>query len=545
MKLSALFLLIVVCLSFAGCGGDGGNELPPSVNLPNKPFGLCFGPFPDGLNPDNGDVQTVEEVSKLLDIVKPYTSVIRTYTCAPLKDSTESIPSLAKKKGFTVYGGAWINNNSTTNDREVGYLIAEYKKGNVDLAIVGSEVMLRGDLQASALITYIRQVKAVGAPVTFDDVFNAVNSNPTIVAECDKIMINIYPYWSGVNIESAFTDFLGDYNSVKAKYPGKEIIIGETGWPSGGNNVGQAVPNPANALTYLDKILNWSNAKGIKCVYFEFINEPWKEAKEGPQGRHWGICTEDGVLKPGVLDIFKKTPVYIEPPIIPSISIANASFVEGNAANVVKIPVTLSEITTTTVTVGYQAQSVTTNDADFVLTPGTLTFSPGQTSKDISLTINGDSIVEPNETLKIVLYNPVNATITKVDADITITNDDHPVSLTIDSCPAIGSGENITGHCYGVTSSDYKIVVYIKVNGGWWIKPYFNSPLTTINADGSWSCDVTTGGIDSTATEIAIYQVVAGYDPPTDPGELDQSKIFLRTTIDRNVMPAFPLVITK
>jgi len=63
------------------------------------------------------------------------------------------------------------------------------------------------------------------------------------------------------------------------------------------------------------------------------------------------------------------------------------------------------------------------------------------------------------------------------------------------------------------------VAVYINVSGGWWTKPYFAQPLTSIAPDGTWSCDITTGGNDSSATEIAAYLVPAGYNPPLLSGQ--------------------------
>lgn len=61
---------------------------------------------------------------------------------------------------------------------------------------------------------------------------------------------------------------------------------------------------------------------------------------------------------------------------------------------------------------------------------------------------------------------------------------------------------------------DCRVAVYIKVGNGWWTKPYWNNPLTIILPNGSWICDITTGGIDSQATAIAAFLFPFGYDPP-------------------------------
>ena len=50
-----------------------------------------------------------------------------------------------------------------------------------------------------------------------------------------------------------------------------------------------------------------------------------------------------------------------------------------------------------------------TAGADYKLPAGTVTFSPGQTSKDITLRIVNDKVREPSEKIQIGLSSPVNA----------------------------------------------------------------------------------------------------------------------------------------
>ncbi|MBI5115221.1 hypothetical protein HZA56_01995 [Candidatus Poribacteria bacterium] len=77
--------------------------------------------------------------------------------------------------------------------------------------------------------------------------------------------------------------------------------------------------------------------------------------------------------------------------------------------------------------------------------------------------------------------------------------------------PEINTFDNLYGKVVNVIPSDYRIVVYIKVGSTWWVKPYAAWPLTTIGSDGGWVADVTTGGIDQTATEYAIFLVEPDY----------------------------------
>ena len=85
------------------------------------------------------------------------------------------------------------------------------------------------------------------------------------------------------------------------------------------------------------------------------------------------------------------------------------------------------------------------------------------------------------------------------------------LSFNFTSVPPMGSSNNLKGNLLHVLPSDYKVFCWINVNGFWWPKPTFAEPLTKITANGSWECDITTGGGDTTATEIRAYLVTSSY----------------------------------
>ncbi len=110
----------------------------------------------------------------------------------------------------------------------------------------------------------------------------------------------------------------------------------------------------------------------------------------------------------------------------PTISISNKSVTEGNSGTTaMKFKVTLSAASLSQVEVNYAtADSIATATSDYVATSGTLKFNAGQTSKNITVLINGDTQPEKNEKLKLILSAPVNATIADGLGIGTIRNDD-------------------------------------------------------------------------------------------------------------------------
>jgi Calx-beta domain/Putative Ig domain len=117
---------------------------------------------------------------------------------------------------------------------------------------------------------------------------------------------------------------------------------------------------------------------------------------------------------------------------------------EGNSGTKqVLIPVHLSGPSAVAVTFSYTTVdgTATVADNDYVPASGTLSFAPGETTKNIVVEVVGDTKYEADELFKVVISNPVNATLlgpTPGFADtgtIQIVNDDASVPVAITSGP--------------------------------------------------------------------------------------------------------------
>ncbi len=119
---------------------------------------------------------------------------------------------------------------------------------------------------------------------------------------------------------------------------------------------------------------------------------------------------------------------------LPVVSIHDASANEGNSGTtVVSVLLTLDSAPTSQVTVnwGTLAGSAVAG-VDFVAASGTATFSAGQTSTTIQVTVVGDTDIEPSETFQIMLSMPLGMTIGDGGALVTIVNDDSaPTTPTV------------------------------------------------------------------------------------------------------------------
>ncbi|MCH2534680.1 MAG: hypothetical protein MK008_09595 [Bdellovibrionales bacterium] len=118
----------------------------------------------------------------------------------------------------------------------------------------------------------------------------------------------------------------------------------------------------------------------------------------------------------------------------PSLSIADVSVAEDTGT--VDVSVSLSYASEETISVDYTSAddgAVSSGPyIDFTNSSGTLTFTPGQTTKTITLNINNDSLDELDESFNVNLSNPVNASsITDNSAQVTITDNDLPPTVSI------------------------------------------------------------------------------------------------------------------
>jgi hypothetical protein len=85
-----------------------------------------------------------------------------------------------------------------------------------------------------------------------------------------------------------------------------------------------------------------------------------------------------------------------------------------------------------------------------VFKQGTLTFAPGETVKHVGVKVNGDTRIEPNETLFLVLFDPLNARIADAVGTGLIRNDDSLNDLVDGPFTGSGTIEFSSPRCGGV-----------------------------------------------------------------------------------------------
>ena len=74
------------------------------------------------------------------------------------------------------------------------------------------------------------------------------------------------------------------HKQVAAAFPGKEILIGEAGWPSRGRMRDGALPSRINQARFFSELLDLARRENFRVNLFEAYDEPWKRAV-GRNGR--------------------------------------------------------------------------------------------------------------------------------------------------------------------------------------------------------------------------------------------------------------------
>lgn len=297
-----LLLSLVVCV-VSGVWYHLGRPvaLPPSpLAGGDKLTCVSYAPFHDDQAPFTRGLRIPDEqIEADLKRLEPLTSCVRTYSALGPQGR---IAALAGKHGLKVLQGIWLNRNRAENRREIesALRLARQHPGVIEAFIVGNEVLLRGELPASAIKAYLEEVKRrSGLPVTYADVWEFWLRSPELAPATDFVTIHILPYWEDhpVPAKEAVAHVREIRERLQQAFPGKDILIGEVGWPSQGRMRAGALPSPANQALVLSGVVAAAKDGGWKVNLIEAFDQPWKRLLEGTVGGYWGLFS-DATLAP-------------------------------------------------------------------------------------------------------------------------------------------------------------------------------------------------------------------------------------------------------
>ncbi|HLX16506.1 MAG TPA: beta-(1-6) glucans synthase [Bradyrhizobium sp.] len=253
---------------------------------------VSYAPFRDDQTPLNKElIVSPEQIREDLVEIAKISNCVRTYS---VDNGLDKVPELASRVGLKVFLGVWIGNGRLKNAQlvETAVSLAKEYPGTIGAIIVGNEVLLHGDMTPSDLRELIRSVKArVNVPVTYADVWEFWLRYREVQDAVDFVTIHVLPYWEDlpVRAEDAAAHVAAIHRRLSLAFPGKEVLIGETGWPSMGRMREAALPSPVNQARVISEILHLAKHENFRVNLIEAFDAPWKRYWEGSVGGYWGL----------------------------------------------------------------------------------------------------------------------------------------------------------------------------------------------------------------------------------------------------------------
>jgi glucan 1,3-beta-glucosidase len=273
--------------------------LATPINLARAPIDpnaklqcVSYAPFRDSQTPLVLTTQIApEQIAEDLAQLAKISDCVRTYS---IENGLDQVPALASKVGLKVIQGIWLGSNRLKNLTQISTAVRLAKEypGVITSVVVGNEVLLRGEMTTADLAATIRSVKSqVMVPVTYADVWEYWLRNREIYEAVDFVTIHILPYWEDMPIraKSAAAHVDSIRKRMAVAFPGKEILIGETGWPSEGRMREGALPSRTNQARVVSEILGLAKQENFRVNLIEAYDQPWKRQLEGTVGGYWGL----------------------------------------------------------------------------------------------------------------------------------------------------------------------------------------------------------------------------------------------------------------
>lgn len=284
----------LMALSAAWLGRPVAVAEPPLARLGCVSFShpeniLFFGQRPPV---DPADIEReLTQISRWTDCVRVYSSDAR----------QEQVVPMAAKLGLKVLLGAWINSHPDTSHADLDRAIALAKKypHTVKALVVGNEVLTVKEMPIADLLPYLDEARRRSpVPVTIAEVWSIWLDNPELVDHVDFIGAHILPYWDGApaSMEKALTFVEESLSKLEQRFPGKDILIAETGWPSAGRAKGGLAPGVVEQSRFVRAVAAMADRHHWSYNIVESYDQPWKRYPEGLVGGTWGLF--DSLGKP-------------------------------------------------------------------------------------------------------------------------------------------------------------------------------------------------------------------------------------------------------
>jgi glucan 1,3-beta-glucosidase len=293
-KSVSLFTLAAAAIVAAWWWLGAAVEMPASpLAAGEKLYCISYAPFRGLQSPLDGSTRIEPwQIEEDLAHLARLTDCVRTYS---VDFGLDRVPEMARKHGLKVFRFLSSRTERNWSQMETAVALAKQFPDVITAVIVGNEALLRGEISPADLAAAIRSVKEKSQkPVTYADVWEFWLKNRDLARVVDFVTVHILPYWEDIPIPAEqAADHVASIRRVAANaFPGKEIVIGETGWPSAGRMRDAALPSLSNQARAIHDILARGKRDGFRVNVIEAYDQPWKRFLEGTVGGHWGLLDD-------------------------------------------------------------------------------------------------------------------------------------------------------------------------------------------------------------------------------------------------------------
>ncbi|CAE7136729.1 unnamed protein product [Rhizoctonia solani] len=295
--------------------------------LKNSFYGFAYTPL-GALLPECGATQA--NVTEDIQLLSQLTTRIRLYG-ADCNQTALVLQAIQDTKvNLEVFVGIYVNEDDTAYTRQRDLIkdaITKYGTDHIAGVSVGNEYILNsvtaaGDTTATGtaglaaaakLVEKIKDTRDMLAgmslsknlPVGTSDAGSYFNT--PLLEAIDYGLANVHPWFAHTTIDDAAGwtyDFFQQNNIAQANAVANKptMYIAETGWPTKSSSVaaqtnGAAEASVANLQKFMDTFVCASNTNQTNYFFFEFKDEPWKDALYGGVEGWWGVFDADKKLK--------------------------------------------------------------------------------------------------------------------------------------------------------------------------------------------------------------------------------------------------------
>jgi len=132
-------------------------------------------------------------------------------------------------------------------------------------------------------------------PVGTADTWNMLvdPANRAVTDASDVVLMNAFPFWEQIDVDRALERLKQNIRETREAIGwNKFFAVGETGWPTGGNNWGAAAPSVQNQQKYWKAVACWLQTTDYPWLWFEAFDEPAKRnsVDKVAYERSFGVC---------------------------------------------------------------------------------------------------------------------------------------------------------------------------------------------------------------------------------------------------------------